>query len=364
MSTSIIPFLPRLLWYSATPLTSCLLSIVLFFVSTQFKWLTRLIIAPFLLGGALVSLMSSGRLAWLNGADNLWALLMCGWILHAFCVLYVEYEEPRATMNTGTPKTSKLYMAYKLFNDPRGIGRPDSSRPRLPLFERASTSTGKLIFFATRMLKISALLSVHAMVVGPTIASSFSFQASDFAPDKELYFRRLILQTAKLTQTSSPITWHETRIRALMAVNWIWIAFVMIEVCHCMFAALFVTLLRLDEPAEWPPLFGSVRKAYSVRRFWSKFWHRLPVRSCLCSLGVINDSLPSRYRFMPRSRAYKTMSAFWVFLVSGICHMLADWVCGVPISSAALGMVYVQRHLYHFLPQLTDAHPDSSCLTS
>lgn len=33
--------------------------------------------------------------------------------------------------------------------------------------------------------------------------------------------------------------------------------------------------LGLSKPADWPPLFGRLSEATTVRRFWSRFWHQM-----------------------------------------------------------------------------------------
>lgn len=58
---------------------------------------------------------------------------------------------------------------------------------------------------------------------------------------------------------------------------WGWSVVVMIGI-HCFLGLLFVNVLRLDEPHEWPPLFHSPMRATSLRAFWREFWHSMLYR--------------------------------------------------------------------------------------
>ncbi|OBT74656.1 hypothetical protein VF21_07014 [Pseudogymnoascus sp. 05NY08] len=62
-----------------------------------------------------------------------------------------------------------------------------------------------------------------------------------------------------------------------MSVQWIWSSYVVLTLSHDILAIFFVTLLRWDQPSQWPALFGSIAEAYSLRRFWGVFWHLLHI---------------------------------------------------------------------------------------
>lgn len=334
MSSSIMAILPQLLWYSMPPLCSCAVSIASFCASIRLEPRARLLLAPLLLGSALISLRSSRRLVWLNGADNLWALLMCSWILHSVSALYIESVTPDIVFDGSMSHISSLHATYKLFNDPRGISRRPAAAEGLARHRSRHAPEGKLSFSLKRLCKAVSLLLANGTIIGPFISSRFLFEASDFVSYKQMYLRRFMLQAFGQMSASHCITWRETQLRALMAVNWIWTAYVMIEVCHCVLALLFVSVVRLDEPEEWPPLFGNVYEASGIRRFWTRFWHTLHARSCLTIGAAVMENAPGLRFLEPNSRLYKTAMALWVFVLSGLCHTLADCVCGLPVSTA------------------------------
>ncbi|KAK3338685.1 membrane bound O-acyl transferase family-domain-containing protein, partial [Lasiosphaeria hispida] len=90
---------------------------------------------------------------------------------------------------------------------------------------------------------------------------------------------------------------------------------------HDFFSVIFICILRWDEPHEWPPLFGSLSEAYSLRRFWGVFWHSLnrsladaylPL-ACLC-LGLRGN----------KNTIHPALRALWVFFFSAVFHAAAN----------------------------------------
>ena len=88
----------------------------------------------------------------------------------------------------------------------------------------------------------------------------------------------------------------------------------------------FVCVLRLDEPHEWPPMFGNILEAYTVRRFWAHFWHRLvyaPYRAAADKLSALV------FRPEDRSTTRRFANVALVFLISGMFHSILDWKNGM-----------------------------------
>ncbi|KAG5978016.1 hypothetical protein E4U55_006416 [Claviceps digitariae] len=81
---------------------------------------------------------------------------------------------------------------------------------------------------------------------------------------------------------------------------------------------LSAVLIGRAEPQDWPPLFGSVREAYSLRRFWTYFLRRNVIR------------LP---RHAHRARWDRHCHLFLVFLLSGLLHAAVNYHVISPTSS-------------------------------
>ncbi|ERF71051.1 hypothetical protein EPUS_03331 [Endocarpon pusillum Z07020] len=102
------------------------------------------------------------------------------------------------------------------------------------------------------------------------------------APARETYIRRMLLGVP-----TAPITFRETQIRTFIAIYWIWIAHLILDTYNILRSVCFIRILQVDNPDEWHPLFGSPLQAYSIRRLWTKFWHRLTAPSCVASGRLI-----------------------------------------------------------------------------
>jgi hypothetical protein len=183
-----------LVLHSFCPVIYCIDSSTLYFICIRLPYRRRLLVDPALLTAAVLSLTSSWRLAWLNGADNLWALLMCGWILHSVSSLCIEKRVPQDSCPAPLPRLSVMHASYKLYNDPRGVGQP---REPLYQFRDISTKPPALTcarFCFWRVFKMSVLQGTQVWFIGPAIAASFDFTAGDFGPKQEVFIRRLLLE--------------------------------------------------------------------------------------------------------------------------------------------------------------------------
>ena len=95
MDTTHAQSLSELVLQSFYPLFYGVVASALYFVCIRLPFDRRLFALPALIGVAILSLTSSWRLAWLNGAENLWALSVCGWILHSISSLGIERRSPQ-----------------------------------------------------------------------------------------------------------------------------------------------------------------------------------------------------------------------------------------------------------------------------
>lgn len=134
------------------------------------------------------------------------------------------------------------------------------------------------------------------------------FEVTDFLPTKEIYFRRI-----------GSVTIRETVIRVWVMTFTIGYSIGFLNTVHKILAIIFVGT-GLDEPEDWPPLFGNIQEAASIRNYWAKFWHRLVYR-CYTSQGIWISKNILR---LPRSSFIgKLFINLYVFAASGVVHALA-----------------------------------------
>uniref|UniRef100_A0A8H7TQH3 Wax synthase domain-containing protein n=1 Tax=Bionectria ochroleuca TaxID=29856 RepID=A0A8H7TQH3_BIOOC len=77
-----------------------------------------------------------------------------------------------------------------------------------------------------------------------------------------------------------------------------------------------------DDPSEWPPMYGSITEAYTVRRFWSSFWHLLIYRS----FSAFSRSILSILGISRRHPISRYTHNIFVFFLSGIMHEIVPWL--------------------------------------
>lgn len=136
---------------------------------------------------------------------------------------------------------------------------------------------------------------------------------SDIHPAKESMIRRLPYITSCELQIRLALTISGAPVKQLELAMW-----------HNVLALFFVAT-RLEDPDEWQqPLYGNLSEAYSMRRFWSIFEHRLAhysyrgiVRSALDILGCPRRGL-----------AQWLLSNGVVFGLSALVHALVAWQSG------------------------------------
>ncbi|OGM40168.1 hypothetical protein ABOM_011676 [Aspergillus bombycis] len=96
--------------------------------------------------------------------------------------------------------------------------------------------------------------------------------------------------------------------------------------------ALIGNVLGLSAPKDWPPFYGSPLEAYSLRRFWSRFWHQINTHkfnsiSNFILRNVFN--IQARRGLIPKYARTAT-----IFSISAVMHFLVDISAGVPVRKS------------------------------
>ncbi|KAF2122855.1 toxin biosynthesis protein [Lophiotrema nucula] len=99
-------------------------------------------------------------------------------------------------------------------------------------------------------------------------------------------------------------------------------------------------LVGLGKPVDWPPLFGNIKDATTVRAFWGQFWHqsiRIPLTTigdCIIdALGIQRKTILGDYVFI------------WIaFGISGIMHAqsmaLLPRPANISVLDTTVGIMY------------------------
>lgn len=261
---------------------------------------------PIFLVPAWRAFATAGCFTWPSSLSGVWGLAVLIWIAHIIGLMYID----KLPTQSRSRKQWDIRAAYKLLFDVRHLGVNYTT----PQSGAASVSRGALLFFVTtRLLRLFVYWLLTAHLFTPLIPTIFGpVEPWEFDQYAQTYFRRL-----PIFETPEPVTVRETWIRVVFTFRWIWLNFVDVDAAHTFLSITFVGILRLDTPEEWPSMFGSPWEAYSLRRYWGRFWHRLVYRPYLGLAKVIAEKL--RIRCLNPSFE-KCFLVFLIFAISGLAH--------------------------------------------
>ena len=249
-----------------------------------FRWA----LLPPLVIGPLFSIWLANDLSVIgDGLGNVWAngaiIGLTDWLSGLYCE------------NWYFPQWD-LTAARKLWYNPRRI-------PYRRRTQGQNVTRAQRFFFVMHCIGTLLFLLVlnTAVQLGKTLAI-FPFP-KDFDPKRATYFHFSLDRQA--------------RIRAIFCLMWAWNTWIFLNVAHSFLSIIFVGILQLDCPDEWPSLYGNPLNAYSIQRFWGLFSHHIGSPS----QAALGRTIARRI-FPAGSRAEKTFVVFFVFLLTGLSHVL------------------------------------------
>ena len=263
-------------------------------------------------------------------------LFLLIWMSHTVCMICLEQH----TLGQETAERNWKAAYKKLFNArriglnneaplPEGYNTAIDNRNLIFSSRKTPTTwpcmTGKYLnsessrrrkFFLARFFSALAIYGINYFYT-QCFHMLQLLQYSDFLPSKEIYIRRIHVVTVR-----------ETLVRSWLVFHFVWSAWATFTGLHNVISLMAVSV-GLDEPGDWPPLYGSIYEIYTIRRFWGKFWHRLVYRTNAAFGALVSQKV---LRLPRASLLDRTLINFSVFLLSGIVHALVTWqlgfVCG------------------------------------
>ncbi|KAF3811669.1 Acetyltransferase pyr8 [Colletotrichum gloeosporioides] len=113
---------------------------------------------------------------------------------------------------------------------------------------------------------------------------------------------------------------------AVGLISWLAPARVTIDILYRVLSVVAV-VSGMTSPEDWPPLFGSIWDSYTIRGFWSIFWHQ----HCRWFLTSVSNYLCRDLLRLPRpSRLERYFNIALVFMGSGLVHVMLDMFCWQP----------------------------------
>lgn len=78
-----------------------------------------------------------------------------------------------------------------------------------------------------------------------------------------------------------------------------------------------------DSPLQsWPPLFGDITHAYTLRRWYSRFWHKAMRKAFTIHAVVVTERL---FNLRKHTVAGRSIIVLLSFLFSGVMHSVTGW---------------------------------------
>lgn len=234
---------------------------------------------------------------------------MFGFILHANCFLVLlQLAAPRVGKTTGDRWNWACAM---LFNPRLMIRKPPRPKTRRP--------EDRWIFMGLRLLQLFFLNSAFEYFRDQELLP-FEIQPFDLGPSKD----SKILQLYHAT-----LTRRDLLIRAEMAFLSLVMPALVLSTAHALFS-IFGVLIFEDDPADWPPLFGNILHAWSVRRWYSHFWEQLMRKAFTINAAAFAQRV---LRIRPGSVLGRACITLLAFTMSGFMHTVAGWNPGPCASS-------------------------------
>lgn len=294
---------------SQHPLPWCLLSTAFFFMAIQ-RQLGRprlaLSLAHLL---AMYKALAVCDVALIPYPD-IWVTVAVGATLHTSSLLFLRRSIVGPECGTARQRlreTFRIWVNYRLL-PPGDVNTEQGSR-------RGPTARERGSFLVGRGRHILAIVLVHIVTTNAmsAVIRPLNVNIHDFAPSQR--------------GTLPPLAYRDAILRAVMSVQWIWATYVVFSLAHDMLAVFFVSVAGWDLPLEWPPLFGSVLEAYTLRRFWGAFWHRLHLGVC----NAVVSAFLGRWDISKSGRTakegaekhrlvFKGLRALLTFLISAVYH--------------------------------------------
>lgn len=242
----------------------------------------RLYGLPAILTPATISFKTIQRLNFIPGLAELWGTITLISLVHFSSLLFIKKWKFRvSTTRKATERTShpidiwlnrSLWaQLYKVVSSPRFVRIPYK---HVILFR---PSTGNRVkstaihkkFSPARILWLLIKIVIHGLLnlLAVTLVLG-SLDASDFTPAKAMLLRRLL--PSSVYSTPNPVSNRELMVRIWFTLNALWAPIMMLDIIHAMLAILFIYVLRIDTPDDWPDLFGNPREAFTLGRFWTQ----------------------------------------------------------------------------------------------
>ncbi|PPR01958.1 hypothetical protein CVT24_011107 [Panaeolus cyanescens] len=218
-------------------------------------------------------------------------------------------HQSRSAYNSSSPFLSRLWWGLCVWINPRGINfahEPKNLPPR-------PTETTNRAFYRRQIKGIVPYLILWELVGWLNRSNPYYYQLVD--PSSITGYRRL---------------W-----RLAGVTYWFHLAYMLSPGYRLM--SIVGVALGLSKPRNWPDMFASPREAYTIRRFWGIFWHKLFRRIFTTHADFIASKLQ-----LPKTGLFQRyFKTFVIFGFSGILHLGGDAIAMHSITDSGLMITFL-----------------------
>ncbi|KAF8984061.1 membrane bound O-acyl transferase family-domain-containing protein [Cyathus striatus] len=208
-------------------------------------------------------------------------------------------EDEKDGGGPGDTLWSRLKWSIKLLFTPRLIGWTHEPTFILPPRPRLGTTRTQFI------------LSTSLQILVCAIIEAITYTLNVFNPALNPY---------------TSIWDYKFKYRVLAVLGYAGNAYARMNISYRLLAVLFVAL-RLTNPEEWPRLFGGIREAWCVGRFWSRTWHHILRRTLTSMTNTFLAPNGGSFNVL-----FRLMSAFFF---SGLIHTAGEHMMAGQFSTGS-----------------------------
>ncbi|KAH6683475.1 membrane bound O-acyl transferase family-domain-containing protein, partial [Halenospora varia] len=214
--------------------------------------------------------------------------------------------------------------------------------------EEAGTSSNKrrtTSFLAKKTVVFLIRYLAICFYADPTLnwflpPGSAPWSHEDYAPSKRAFLSRILLPRLfnSASNNLQPLNSRDVLIRFYLGLDQIIPDYLLLSALHDLCAIFFVAT-GIDQPDEWPPFFGSITEAFTIRNYWGRFWHHLIYRSYSAHATAFSSNI---LHIKTGTSTSRYINNTLTFILSGLSHVIADMVMPGPKCRKWLVLVWYE----------------------
>ncbi|KAF5314880.1 hypothetical protein D9619_007492 [Psilocybe cf. subviscida] len=261
-----------------------------------------------------------------TGARFNWIFFVLISSLCLYQILYTTHSPQTGTF-PGSTLCTRIFMASELIllrNQQPEIRRLGQTRPpsSMSFWERIKMSTS--LVMSPRHIGFSTQVTSPHIRTTPPNVTRLQFITSGL---KWMCFYYLLLDITCLVCHAYPM-YGEGGL-SFSECGWLWRTTIWMQIFGVSAvmsmgytaASLVGVALGINRPQDWPPYFGSLKDAYTVRNVWGRVWHQMMRKFVTAHGSAAADIL-----HLPKGKFRTYFQLYVAFFVSGILHMAGDYM--------------------------------------